>query len=166
MKGGVHTCVRDLDTDADGIGAVVGLASPRILPDGHSMAAGVGADAIERAALKNRPVTVDHDVSENAVALRFPAADGAIGIKSFGVMDDDIERREHTATVNGSAFRAGEPMLGVDLADRAFVVGVRARVSERSGASQWPGAAVGADSGERLLRRAGRLLWERGSAHR
>ena len=71
MKGDVHTRVRDFDTDADGIGAVIGLASPRILPDGQAVAAGVEADAIEGAALINRPVAVDHDVSENAVALFF-----------------------------------------------------------------------------------------------
>ena len=120
MKGSVHTRVRDFDTDADRIGAVVGFTSPRILPDGHSMAASVEADPIERAALINRPVTVDHDVSENAVALCFPAAHGAISRKSFGIMDDDIKRREQAPTVNGGAFCGGEPMLRVDLADRPF----------------------------------------------
>ena len=168
VKGNVHTRVRDFDTDADGIGAVIGLASPRILPDGQAGAAGVEADAIEGAALINRPVAVDYDVSENAVVLCFPAADGAIGRKSFGVMDDDIERRERAATVDGGAFGGGEPMLRVDLADRSFRRWHFGAASPKpAGAFTWPECREWVRTlGERLLRLAGRLLSGRGSAHR
>src|SRR5215208_3322495 len=120
VKSSVHTCVRDFDADANRIGTVVHFAGPRIPPDRHSMAAGVEADAIERAALKNRSVTVDHHVSEHTVTLCFPAADGAIGTESFGIMDDNIERHKQTTTLDRSAFGGGEPMLPVDLADRSF----------------------------------------------
>src|SRR4026207_1534864 len=94
VKANVHTCVGDFNTDADVVGAVVRFTGAGILPDGHTGSAGVTASAIERAALINRSVAVDYDMSENAVVLCSPAAHGAISRKSFCVMDDDTERRE------------------------------------------------------------------------